>query len=137
MCIYISSHSCACVCVCGSLSLSLSHTHTLNRFFNVRTLTGLKWSPDEKMLASGGNDNKLYVWSTRQGASANPMCRFMDHNAAVKAVAWSPHTSGLLASGGGTADRNIRFWNSHTGVPLHRIDTGSQVCVYIISCVSM
>ena len=23
---------------------------------------GLKWSFDERMLASGGNDNKLYVW---------------------------------------------------------------------------
>ena len=89
---------------------------------------GLKWSPDERMLASGGNDNKLYVWSTRQSDPTNPMCRFSDHIAAVKAVAWSPHTTGILASGGGTADRNIRFWNSHTGVPLHRIDTGSQVC---------
>ena len=24
---------------------------------------GLKWSPDEQQLASGGNDNKLMIWS--------------------------------------------------------------------------
>ena len=27
----------------------------------------------------------------------------------MKAIAWSPHHHGLLASGGGTADRYIRF----------------------------
>ena len=36
--------------------------------------------------------------------------------------------AGLLASGGGTADRCIRFWNTTTGTPLHWVDTGSQVC---------
>lgn len=89
---------------------------------------GLKWSPDERMLASGGNDNKLFVWSLSHGDASTPLCRFVDHSAAVKAVAWSPHQHGLLASGGGTADRNIRFWNALSGVALHRIDTGSQVC---------
>lgn len=35
---------------------------------------------------------------------------------------------GLLASGGGTADRNIRFWNVLTGQCIQHVDTGSQVC---------
>ena len=34
---------------------------------------------------------------------------------------------GLLASGGGTMDKTIRFWNTLTGQPLHHVDTGSQV----------
>jgi cell division cycle protein 20 (cofactor of APC complex) len=34
----------------------------------------------------------------------------------------------LLASGGGTADRSIRFWNSSTGACLNCVDTKSQVC---------
>jgi cell division cycle 20-like protein 1 (cofactor of APC complex) len=89
---------------------------------------GLKWSFDERMLASGGNDNKLFVWLSQQSDSSTPLYRFDDHCAAVKAVAWSPHQHGLLASGGGTADRHIRFWNALSGAPLHRIDTGSQVC---------
>ena len=45
----------------------------------------------------------------------------------MKAIAWSPHQQGLLASGGGTADRYIRFWNTLTAQSLQCIDTGSQV----------
>ncbi len=86
---------------------------------------GLKWSFDDQQLASGGNDNKLFVWNVH---SSNPVARFTDHTAAVKAIAWSPHQHGLLSSGGGTADRCIRFWNSLTGTALNCIDTGSQVC---------
>lgn len=106
---------------------------------------GLKWSFDDKQLASGGNDNKLYIWnihglsqtadtsndSRRLPRNPNdpimPEYRFDEHLAAVKAIAWSPHQHGLLASGGGTADKTIRFWNTITGTPLHHVDTGSQV----------
>lgn len=102
---------------------------------------GLKWSFDGKQLASGGNDNKLCIWSVngaRGGintASAGlppstmlPVARFNEHTAAVKAIAWSPHQHGLLASGGGTADRCIRFWNTQSMTALGAVDTGSQVC---------
>ncbi len=41
-----------------------------------------------------------------------PLFKFTQHTAAVKAIDWSPHQAGLLASGGGTADRTIRFWNT-------------------------
>lgn len=86
---------------------------------------GLKWSADERELASGGNDNLLLVWN---GHSTSPALRFSEHGAAVKAIAWSPHQSGLLASGGGTADRCVRFWNTATSAALQSVDTGSQVC---------
>jgi cell division cycle 20-like protein 1, cofactor of APC complex len=46
----------------------------------------------------------------------------------VKAIAWSPHQHHLLASGGGTADRSIKFWNTATGSLVKEVDTGSQVC---------
>lgn len=55
------------------------------------------------------------------------------HVAAVKALAWSPHQHGLLASGGGTADRSIRFWNTLTATQNDYIDTGSQVCNLLFS----
>eukprot|EP00884_Botryococcus_braunii_P006053 jgi/Botrbrau1/15449/Bobra.43_2s0073.1 len=87
---------------------------------------GLKWSPNDRELASGGNDNQLYVWNP--GHATSPVLRFPDHSAAVKAIAWSPHQHGLLVSGGGTADRCIRFWNTTTASALSCIDTGSQVC---------
>ncbi|XP_048006051.1 fizzy-related protein homolog isoform X1 [Leguminivora glycinivorella] len=86
---------------------------------------GLKWSPDGLSLASGGNDNKLLIWSLH---SSTPVQTYSSHVAAVKAIAWSPHQHGLLASGGGTADRCIRFWNTLTGQPMQYVDTGSQVC---------
>lgn len=86
---------------------------------------GLKWSPDKQYLASGGNDNKLILWTPRSNSALQV---FADHLAAVKAIAWSPHQHGLLASGGGTADRRVRFWNTLTGRPIHSVDTGSQVC---------
>lgn len=86
---------------------------------------GLKWSPDNQYLASGGNDNRLYVWNQH---STSPIQSYGQHQAAVKAIAWSPHHHGLLASGGGTADRCIRFWNTLTGQPMQCVDTGSQVC---------
>ncbi|XP_022258859.1 fizzy-related protein homolog, partial [Limulus polyphemus] len=92
------------------------------RFFQV---CGLKWSPDNQHLASGGNDNKLFVWNLN---SVVPVQTYTEHLAAVKAIAWSPHHHGLLASGGGTADRCIRFWNTLTGQPMQCVDTGSQVC---------
>ncbi|XP_034239903.1 fizzy-related protein homolog [Thrips palmi] len=91
---------------------------------------GLKWSPDKQYLASGGNDNRLHVWNCH---SLSPVQTYNQHIAAVKAIAWSPHEHGLLASGGGTADRHIRFWNTLTGQPKQSIDTGSQVCNLIWS----
>nr|CAB3504114.1 unnamed protein product [Digitaria exilis] len=84
---------------------------------------GLKWSHDDRELASGGNDNQLLVWNQR---SQHPVLRLTQHTAAVKAIAWSPHQQGLLASGGGTADRCIRFWNTANGNVLNSLDTGSQ-----------
>lgn len=70
---------------------------------------GLRWNSEDGQLASGGNDNKLLVWEKLNG---EPTYKWGEHNAAVKAIAWSPHQRGLLASGGGTADRTIKFWNT-------------------------
>lgn len=92
---------------------------------------GLKWSYDEQQLASGGNDNKLFVWN--KNTYARPSARFTSHTAAVKALAWSPHQHGLLVSGGGTADRCIRSWNTLNNSMLDCTDTGSQVCSLVFS----
>lgn len=86
---------------------------------------GLRWNPEDGQLASGGNDNKLMVWNKLDDT---PLFKFADHTAAVKAIAWSPHQHGLLASGGGTADRRIIFHDTLKGGTINEIDTGSQVC---------
>lgn len=49
---------------------------------------GLKWSFDNQQLASGGNDNKLMLWSIH---SDQAQAKFSQHRAAVKAIGWSPH----------------------------------------------
>ena len=100
---------------------------------HTQEVCGLKWSANGTMLASGGNDNLLNIWDDRYLSSNNSVCeqpmhRLEAHRAAVKALAWCPWQKNLLASGGGTADRCIRFWNATTGACLNEIDTHSQVC---------
>ena len=52
---------------------------------------------------------------------------FRHHIAAVKAIAWCPWQSSLLASGGGSADKSIKLWNVNSGSLINSIDTKSQV----------
>jgi len=109
---------------------------------HTQEVCGLKWNEDGSTLASGGNENYLCLWdaamssSLRQGArntnfnvgNVSPRLILSQHQAAVKALAWCPFHRNLLASGGGTADRTIKFWNCNSGSVLNSIDTGSQVC---------
>uniref|UniRef100_A0A8C8JDR1 Uncharacterized protein n=1 Tax=Oncorhynchus tshawytscha TaxID=74940 RepID=A0A8C8JDR1_ONCTS len=79
---------------------------------------GLKWSPDGRYLASGGNDNLVYVWSGVQdgsGQGSSSVHCFSEHQGAVKALAWCPWEHNILASGGGTRDCHIRIWNVNCG----------------------
>ena len=73
---------------------------------------------------------QLFIWNH---SSHTPYQRYSEHCAAVKAISWSPHQHGLLASGGGTADRTIRFWNTLSEQQIQSVDTGSQVrgCGYV------
>ena len=92
---------------------------------------GLAWSTDGKYLASGGNDNILNIWASQQQSlhtGPNPLHSLTSHMAAVKALAWCPWQSNILASGGGTADRTIKIWNTSNGQMVNSTDTKSQVC---------
>nr|CAG8462146.1 14369_t:CDS:2 [Entrophospora candida]CAG8462929.1 9107_t:CDS:2 [Entrophospora candida] len=85
---------------------------------------GLKWRSDGEQLASGGNDNKVNIWDAK---SSVPKFTKTGHKAAVKAIAWCPWQRNLLATGGGSADRQIHFWNTDTLAQLKSIDTQAQV----------
>ncbi|XP_033122183.1 cell division cycle protein 20 homolog [Anneissia japonica] len=104
---------------------------TLNN--HTQEVCGLQWSHDGKYLASGGNDNLLNIWGGGLGNDTTPIHSFTQHQAAVKALAWCPWQPYLLASGGGTADRHIRFWNCNTGSSLNNVDTNSQVSALLWS----
>ncbi|XP_013173335.1 PREDICTED: cell division cycle protein 20 homolog [Papilio xuthus] len=105
-------------------------------YAHTREVCGLKWSLDGKYLASGGNDNLLNIWPLAEGqhySQPQYLYSFNQHLAAVKGLAWCPWSAGILASGGGTADRTIRIWNVSTGANLNTVDTKSQVCSIVWS----
>ncbi|KAK8589572.1 hypothetical protein V6N12_023966 [Hibiscus sabdariffa] len=91
---------------------------------------GLKWSPSGQKLASGGNDNLVHVWDGSMASSNSTgrwIHRLKDHTSVVKALAWCPLHSSLLASAGGNSDQTIKIWDTHIGACLNSVDTGSQV----------
>lgn len=104
------------------------HVATLSG--HTQEVCGLRWSPDGRYLASGANDNLVNIWPSVQGDSAEfaPVQTFTQHQGAVKAVAWCPWQTNVLATGGGTSDRHIRIWNVCSGTCLNAVDTHSQVC---------
>lgn len=128
-----------------------SRNHVVSTYVgHTQEVCGLKWNDEGSTLASGGNENLLCLWDasmSRRGtgtgtgynnnqranpafdsSNIGPRLALTQHKAAVKALAWCPFHRGLLASGGGTADRTIKFWNTNSGTVLNSIDTGSQVC---------
>lgn len=89
----------------------------------------LRWAPDESLFASGGNDRRLFLWSPKH---QTPLMK-EDHGAPVKALDWSVKRHGILASGGGSADKTIRMWNTVNKELLYKRETTSQVCSLVFS----
>ncbi|XP_043717472.1 cell division cycle 20.2, cofactor of APC complex-like [Telopea speciosissima] len=89
---------------------------------------GLKWSRESNLLASGGNDNIVYIWDASSMKSSKFLHKFSDHHAAVKSLAWCPYQFKILASGGGLQDRCIKLWNLQSGKCINSRDTSAQVC---------
>ena len=91
-----------------------------------RDVCGLKWNPQGTLVVSGDGDGLVTIWDVRDYSS--PLKIFAGHKSTVRALAWSPHAHGQLVSGGGTADKTIRFWDTNTLSSLGKINVGSQVC---------
>ncbi|KAI9230455.1 MAG: WD40-repeat-containing domain protein [Piptocephalis tieghemiana] len=114
-------------CLDGSIwnhDVRLPSHKTAELLGHTSEVCGLVWRDDGAQLASGGNDNLVNIWDAR---SRQPKYSKAHHSAAVKALAWCPWQTNLLASGGGSSDRRIQFWNTSNGANLGTIDTGSQV----------
>ena len=92
----------------------------------------MKISPDGQMIATGGNDNKLYLFSLKM---MGKMASWGNHDAAVKAIGFNPKDSSI-ASGGGTADRKLRIFSLQSLEMINCVDTGSQICNLMYSSVS-
>jgi len=76
-------------------------------------------------LASGGNDNSVVIWESV--VSQAPLCTLTEHRAAVKALKWCPWQRNVLATGGGSADRQVCLWSATSGRLLMSADAESQV----------
>lgn len=85
---------------------------------------GLDYSADG-VLASGGNDNAVCVWES--GMQRSPLHTLTEHRAAVKALRWCPWQRNMLATGGGSADKQLCIWNASSGRLAKSVDTESQV----------
>jgi len=108
----------------------IANHHISTLATHTQEVCGLKWSPDGTQLASGANDNMCCIWDAGQSQARHS---FTEASAAVKALAWCPFERNILATGAGTADRHIRFYNTMTGTCVNKIDTGSQVCSLVWS----
>lgn len=75
-------------------------------------------------FASGGNDRMVNVWSA---STLSVHCTFSSHKTAIKALAWNPQQTNLLATGGGKGDNTIKLWNVAQEKELCSINTEEQV----------
>ncbi|WPK27432.1 hypothetical protein PUMCH_004819 [Australozyma saopauloensis] len=66
------------------------------------------------------------VWNIQDTSSPILLCK-LDHTLAVKGIAFCPWAPNLLATGGGSNDRHLRFWHTGTGTLLHETNTGKQI----------
>lgn len=98
--------------VARSLSLS-GHTN------RVRCIA---FRPDGSGLASGGDDGRVRLWRSSDGAAVGAL---RGHGDAVRSVAFGAHGQ-VLASAGD--DTTIRLWNALSGAPI-RVLQGHQAAV--------
>lgn len=90
--------------------------------------------------AIGGSSQALggssgIVGKSDGSATPGPLFHLTEHRAAVRGLAWSPHTRGLLASGGGRQDPIIRFWNTSLGYKIDQLQCHAQVCFFFSSII--
>uniref|UniRef100_A0A0K0EUP8 WD_REPEATS_REGION domain-containing protein n=1 Tax=Strongyloides venezuelensis TaxID=75913 RepID=A0A0K0EUP8_STRVS len=126
----------------GMLSLATKNGYIINRdqrdYVNVISrwknhkyeVCGIQWNNTGDLLASGGNDNIVNIWSARKSTC---MYTYNEHTAAVKALSWSHHHSAVLATGGGTSCKTIYIRDTNTGSTIKSVKTNSQICTLLWS----
>ncbi|KAK9458474.1 WD40-repeat-containing domain protein [Lipomyces oligophaga] len=109
----------------------LENTHKTKA--HTQQICGIAFNPEGTQVAIGANDNTCTIWKVgKTGLASKPKFRW-DHRAAVKALAFCPWSPNLLATGGGSNDRTIRFWHTTSGSLVHSFNTNAQVTSLIWS----
>ncbi|EOB12389.1 APC/C activator protein CDH1 [Nosema bombycis CQ1] len=76
---------------------------------HTQEVCGMDLNKTKTYLATGGNDNKLFIYDYRK--LNTPLKKCTEHKAAIKAISWSPNNSNQLVTGGGTADKTVKLWD--------------------------
>jgi WD40 repeat protein len=79
----------------------------------------LAFSPDGRLLATGGEENTVKIWDVGSGREARPPLR--GHKDDIYAVAFSPDGRWLASAG---EDSTVRVWDRRAGYVLARTFRG-------------
>ena len=83
---------------------------TLVRTFKARVvLNDAAISSDGSLVAGGGADGRVWLWDVDTRA-----LRYLEHEAPVRGVVWSPQGTVLVSVGSG-ANPSARIWDGRTG----------------------
>lgn len=69
----------------------------------------VKWSPNGRYLASGGNDGSVQVWDAFNGTC---LCTYQEPSSNVQAIAWSPDSTYLVS---GYDNKTLHIWDALQG----------------------
>ncbi len=78
--------------------------------------SNVAFSPDSRLLATGGGRNTVIIWDVESGAES--LTLWGEHSGEVYAVAFSPVDDGRLIATAGE-DSAVKVWDSHTGKLIH------------------
>ncbi|MYA70537.1 WD40 repeat domain-containing protein [Candidatus Poribacteria bacterium] len=93
------------------------HTHRVSAYI---------FSPDSKILASGGDDAAIVLWDVKTG---NQLANLTGHTKSISALTFSPDGK-TLASG---ANDEIRLWDVNTGTLMSNLDAALNVAALAFS----
>jgi len=85
-------------------------------------LRAVAWSPDARWVATGGDDNRVALYSIDENGP--PGFALVGHENWVMAIAWSPDGAQLASASG---DGNVLVWDAITGARVRRLAHGGWV----------